>query len=424
MGTTRLACLLLVSTSLAVSGCPENEPQGCVVKASPTIASSPLTLMPNVRLERAGLDARDGFVFIGLDEAGATIRAARVSEDGQLGHESTLTIPTHVLGPWMGLTGKAAPGDQLAIVYGATKEGVTPAQIELLVISLDLQTGAAAAPKPLQDAQGKDLLLPPLPDIATAFRASMGTSETGRVSAFAWGYANQGGLAPKFVIVKPDGAVAAPPMDSVSSTAKKWDCLAVVPSRGGTIAGRGTFALSVVALPETTPGVPSWIFDEIRDDGGKTYRLPLMVQTKVMSCPTVAPTSHGFAISWQTPDGTFYSNVDVVTNSGDITPTERKVVGAVRFGGAEQQPKVACLAAMNKEFGIAYDARTGPQVDRFTVFGEPKGASLFLPVQGRPGPASAWSTQDAFFITYLDQDPTGGAKTARKLVKVQCLSPL
>ena len=95
------------------------------------------------------------------------------------------------------------------------------------------------------------------------------------------------------------------------------------------------------------------------------------------------------------------------------------VKGAVRFGGPDRQPRIACIAPMGKEFGIAYDDGGGPTVDRFNIFGNPVGGPLRLPTGGQTEPASAWPAVDALFLTYLDR-ARPPAPDRRMFVRVEC----
>ena len=74
---------------------------------------------------------------------------------------------------------------------------------------------------------------------------------------------------------------------------------------------------------------------------------------------------------------------------------------------------------MGKEFGIVYDARGGAEVDRFNIFGNPRGSSLRLPTRGRVDPVSGWAGIDAMFLTYADRGSTAALDT-RYFVRIEC----
>jgi len=244
-------------------------------------------------------------------------------------------------------------------------------------------------------------------DVSTV-RAAIGTSKSGLRALFAWGYANQG-VQPNFMVLKPDGEAIAGPTP-LNQTPNKWECLSVIPSRTD-------MGVSTVGHDKDPLTYPMWHAYEVNETGGVTFVLKVEVTTKDMGCPTVATTPKGYTMAWQNADGTFFADMDTTVDQ-KIPITIDIVKGSVRFGGPAKQPPVACIAAMGKDYGIAYAAKLGPQVDRFTFQGNPTGKSLFLPSRGNPGPVSAWPGVDAFYATYLDPDSTRG--NLRYFVKVAC----
>jgi hypothetical protein len=410
MRPTQTACFFLLTTFvLALPACKDTEPTGCRIALQSELTSTALSQMPNVRLDRAG----DGFVLIGVDEAGNVIRFAALSEAGVVGPETTFMVPARMVGPFYAVAGKNTPGDQLLVVVGVAKEGV-PNQIEMQVVTLDAGAAAPAPPKPLRDSMGRDLLPAgaPLGDL----RVAMGTSKTGLRAALAWGFERQG-VAPKVVVLGPDGEIQGNPVEARNAP-PNWECLDVVSSRTD-------FGLSLIVPPKGEVS-PMWYIGELKDDAGSGLVLHVPLTTKEVSCPAVTPSPRGYAFAWQTVDGTFFGEVDVTM---DPPPVAIHIVkGAVRFGGPQKQPPVACVASMEKDFALAYAALSGPQIDRFNVFGTPRGASLYLPTAGRVAGISGWSTHGAMFLTYLDQTTSaaGGVSTGndlrnqRYLIKVMC----
>jgi hypothetical protein len=379
--------------------CRKDEPLGCTAEVVIPLPSSPLTDMKDVRMHRAG----DDFVLVGVE--GDTVRWNRVSEVGvpAAGGETTLTLPARAVGPWLAFTGKAAPGDQLAVVIGVKRPPKAAGQaeyVELQVITQD--AGGAAAP-------AKTLLeLPPVPGAEMSLRVSMGTARSGRRAGLAWGFEGQR-VAPRFLVLKPDGEINGTPLD-LTGAGTRWDCLTVVPSRTG-------LGVSTVGRAATQPGPVSWHLIELNDDSSGTGGSPashsvMFSDVTEMDCPVVAPIlpgtktpKGGYAIAWQNADGTYFAEYleKEIPDGGTMGTVNKDIVkGAVRFGGPTKQPKVACIAPVGKDFAITFEATTGPQVNRFDVFGNPVGSTLHLPVDGTPGPVSAWPGRDAFFETYLD----------------------
>jgi hypothetical protein len=394
---------VLVSGAVAVvgavasSGCGEDPAPGCRVARISDLPSTALTKLPDVRLDRAGA----GFVLIGTDDKKDNVRFAALSETGELGPEATAAIPARTLGPWFAATSKAAPGDQLLIVYGIA--GAASGSTALQIMTLDAGAAAPGAARPLLDSQGDAVVL-----TGTGVQVAMGTATSGKAAMIAWGPGTQAS-GPRILFLGADGA-SSPAGAATADGPVPWDCLAIVPSRSD-------FGISRVIRPTAPGGRPSWSFIEFKDDGSITYTLSVDSSTAEMGCPSVAPGSKGYTIAWQNTHGTYFSDVD--TTRPMVFVASDIVRGAVRFGGPDRQPRVACVAAMGKDFGITYDTSTGPLVDRFSIFGNPRGGSLHLPSRGRPGPTSAWPRVDASFLTYLDRG-ADASTDVRKFASVDC----
>jgi hypothetical protein len=389
---------VLLSGAVMVSGCGEDPAPGCRVARIGDLPATGLTRLADVRLDRAG----PGFVLIGVDDKKDNVRFASLSETGELGAEAAAAIPPRTLGPWFAATSKAAPGDQLLVVYGVASPA-TPGATALQIVTLDTGAAAASAPRPLLDPDGNPIVLS-----AGPVEVALGTATSGKAAMLAWGPGTQA-TGPDVLFLDADGVTRRASAFTAPGPVP-WDCLAIVPSRSD-------FGLSRVVRPSAPGGRPTWTFAEFKDDGNITYTLSVDSSTPEMGCPTVAPGSKGYTIAWQNTYGTYFSDVD--TTQPRVFVASDIVRGAVRFGGPDRQPRVACVAAMGKDFGITYDTATGPLVDRFSIFGNPLGSSLHLPSRGRPGPLSAWPRVDASFMTYLDRgvDPS---TDVRKYALVDC----
>jgi hypothetical protein len=403
---SRASLLLTIAlTGLGASACSGDEPLGCSPDAIQTLEGSALTDMLDVRLHRV----TGGFVLVGHE--GDAVRWNGITDAGVIDKtkEASLTLPgNRAVGPWFAVLGKKAPGDQLAVVYGLKRPPKMPGlgeYIELQVITQEIGM-PATAPKPLLD-------LPAVPDADKSLRFTMGTAASGRRAGLAWGFEGQRAL-PKFVTLKPDGELNGMPADitQAAQMGMRWDCLAFVSSRA-------ELGVSTVERGSVMGDKVSWNISEFREDGGHQGSVRLSLDVTDMDCPTVAPTSKGYTISWQNMDGTYFADYieDKKAVNKDI------VKGAVRFGGPQKQPRVACLAPVGNDFAITYEFKTGPQVDRFDVFGNPRGATLHLPIDGAPGPVSGWPALNHFFVTYLDQPIASGTTSKPKkrlFVKVSC----
>jgi hypothetical protein len=416
------AIVASVAAAGALTGCGDEPGPGCRLASVLELARTPLSSLADVRLERVGA----GFVLIGVDDKRETVRFARLDEAGKLTGEASATLPARTLGPWFAVTRKTAPGDQLLVVYGVAAAGATPG-IALQVMALDAGASTGGTPQPLRTPEGQDVVLA---GEASRYQVAMASVRTGERAVLVWGTPAVTGP-PELLLLDAEGASRRPTATLGRMTAP-WDCLAIVP-------GRSDFALSRLGRGG---GTPSWFLTDLTDEGRDTYSLEIQLSIRDVGCPRVAPTAKGYTMAWQNVDGTYFADVDTRaqtpdagSNDGDagmpdggaadgggastIHVTSRIVRGAVRFGGPDHQPPVACIASMGKEFSIAYDATSGPLVDRFTVFGLPKGSSLHLPSRGRSGGASAWPLIDAAYLTYLDRGPDA-AGDQRYLAKVDC----
>lgn len=420
--TARAVVALSLGLGLVgASACEKTPPLGCTADVVVPLPSSPLAEMKDVRMHRAG----DGFALVGLDAD--TVRWNRVSEAGVplAGAEASLTLPTHAVGPWFGFTGKATPGDQLAVVIGVKRPPKAAGQSEFLELQVITQSsGTTAAPaKPLVE-------LPPVPDAEMSLRVSMGTSRSGKRAGLTWTFEGQR-VSPRFLVLKPDGETNGAPFDLFTPELLKpdpmkkelrWDCLSIVPSRTG-------LGVSMVGRAVVPPGPVTWRMIELTDDSAATTGIPASLivdfsDVSEMDCPLVAPImpntktlKGGYAIAWQNADGTYFAEyLEKEVDGGTMGTVNKDIVkGAVRFGGPTKQPPVACIAPVGKDFAITFALTSGPQVYRFDVFGNPVGSALYLPVDGTPGPVSAWPGQDAFYETYLDLPRLGaGAPSARR----------
>lgn len=408
MVTARKSGLLFTAAVLATLtnlGCEDSTATGCLAKAEIPLAKNALTLSSNVRLDRIA----DGFVLIAQADDGKTLRWARLSEDGMLGTQIMATVPERAggLGPWFALVGKSAPGDQLLIVYLAPKAGATN-QLEFQVVAQD-PDGTLSAPKSLAalpmglglDIAKKDL------------RVVMGSSRTGKSALLSWGFEGSG-VAPTVQTLKADGETVVMPL-AWTSAPTSWKCLAIAPSRTD---------LGVSAIEPGKAGTtqkPWWHMAEYNDDGGNPLSHKVGLHTTDADCPVASgPTPKGYVVSWQNPDGTYFADYNSIARS--VNPDS--VAGAVRFGGAAKQPKVACVASMSRDFGILFDAvnrQRGPFVRRFDAFGRRIKKDLQLSTDQQDlGPISAWPGINVMWVTYLDKIGANPAENLRYLQKIEC----
>jgi hypothetical protein len=380
---------------LTIAACGDDPAPGCKIAAQTALGASALTATAQARMDRV----EPAFVLIGHDEAGAQLRFAAMTEAGVLAAATTLPVPAHVAGPWYAVTAKTAPGDQLVAVYGVSD----PTGAVALWITAVQAGGAPLAPRPLLDGDGVAVTLPAVPS-AKGPQVAIGTSPSGKRAVLTWSAAPTG--APRLLLLGPDAASIKPTHTLEAS--RDFTCLAVT-------RGRQQFGISrVVAAGPEANDHPAWLQAELDDDGRVWEVLNYEVFTKEMGCPAIAPREKGYTFAWQNRNGTYFA--DVENTPGGLAYTSNIAKGAVRFGGPDQQPPLACAASAGADFSLTYDA-TAPFVERFSRFGIQQGGPLGLPGGHKVGPVSAWSTGSTTYLTFLDQVGQSGV---RRLLRVEC----
>ena len=236
------------------------------------LPETPLTALPDVRLHRIG----DRFALSGYDARSGRVRFAHLSTAGELGAETTLVLPAPALAPTFAPVGKAAPGDQLLIVYGEAAGSQLAMRVQVLAAAPGQPD---PAPKPLTDGKGGAVVLDPGAD-RSALQVALGGAASGMSAAFAWGRGDRSS-APELVILKADGA-AEPPYQPLTPAEARWDCLAITRARvelGVSWVGRGG-------------GRPTWHLADLRGDTSTAFSLDVEMPTEEAGCPAVAPTRH------------------------------------------------------------------------------------------------------------------------------------
>lgn len=391
---------------LATVGCRDEGPPGCRIAQSTPLARNGLTLARDVRLHRIG----EGFALVAVE--GDQVRWASLAADGALGAVHTVAVPAQRSldrAVWVALTGQDdAPGSQLMVFFVAP--GAAANQLELFAIAQPAGGEASPARSLAQFPAGAD---------PAAIRVAAGSSRSGRRAVVTWGIEGPEG-SPSFLALDggpwPDPPPAPRRLYQRDEIAR-WRCLAVVPSHSD-------FAVSVVE-PEQPTGTTGWRIFELRDDGGRGYEVGIGFDVGNAGCPAVAPTPLGYAVAYQNNEGTHFSEYDLAHNFVN----SRILAGALRFGGVQRQPPVACIAPMGREFAVMFERSTGPEVRRYDAFGRPQGSALALPAAaGEVGPLASWPLPGQLYTTYLDvarrgaggQSSGNSSQNERYLVRVEC----
>lgn len=357
-----------------------------VLSGSP---SSPLLLLPNVRLDQVGA----GFFLIGSD--GTTVRWAALSADGTLGAEQAFALPTGVTSPLYAVAGVAAPGDTILIgTLAASSGGAGQGELDVVAVAADgSQPGAPAVPV---------LTFPAGPPSAST--VAMMSSRLGTNAGLAWVDAQSNRV--MFTTVSAQAQLVGAPTPIAVSTAAnpltKFDCLAF---------SSGKDNLTVTYLDETTDGSapPTYVIAEGNQGGTIDTTTTLNVASQ-MGCAIVTPTETEYALAWQDGEGSWLA-VSALVGS-QVQVATYPFVSASAFGGPSLQPPLVGLAPFGTDFGVVLARALDIELWRLDAMGNRKPGTLVFPsLNGNLGSVSALSTSSGLVATYADYSSTPGAPT-------------
>lgn len=180
-----------------------------------------------------------------------------------------------------------------------------------------------------------------------------------------------------------------------------------------------------------------WRMEQMRDDGTGPHKITVPLRTKDATCPVVTPIppesgtfavvesdagvlsgdvgardggvkspTGGYAIAWRTSDGLFFMPFDLEQKAANTN----FVAGGVRFGLESEQPKLAALASVGRDFALAFARKGTPGVMRLDVYGNLKGGTLLLPTDtGAAGDVAAVPGNNAVYVTYQEEAPSASS---------------
>jgi hypothetical protein len=384
------AVVSLIGLGSVALSCGTDKPAQCVYRDAKPLTENAATKMVGAKLISVG----KAFVIAGLD--GMTASWASLSSTGVVGTASTLTLTeTPILPPELAVTSRTTPGDQLVVIYAIMNAEM---RIELRAVT-QVAGEAAAAPISVK-VLDKGLALEDL-------RIAVGSSRTGQRATVAWGLAGQPGTKIETLLLGANGALAGSPI--VFDPTDSWKCLQFVPSRTD-------WALTWVKQGAT--GNPWLLLNEGQDSMASQYSSKVGLSTAEVTCPVVSNTTRGYLIAWQTVNGTWVSQYDIV-NANSVNGNF--VVAAVNFGDVNQQPPIAGVTAMGFDNAVTFGVKSGAQVWLSNLQGVRVGDALKLPApKGTIGPVSTISDVDAFYVTYRETPPTAPLDGPRWFMKVEC----
>jgi hypothetical protein len=392
----------LASASLAAASCTtDSPPPGCQIVEATAEDGTPLTLLPDARLDRIG----GGFVLSGFD--GQAVRWAPVDGGGRVGIEQSATVPGPIdAGPWFAVAGAGSAGDAVVIAYGVAAGGGQ---------DLDVMTQAVPADgAPPAAAPGRLLTIP---GFAGGAAIALGSSRLGMRAALAW--VTPGSAVVQVQLIGGDGRPYGQPVSQPladDDTVPAVSCLSFGPGRD---------ELTVSYLTQVAAGDPSpkLTVVELRESASFDGAVRLELGTSGPTCPLSAPTdAHGYVVAWQNEIGGWLGVFDAMANKSSL------FAGAVAFGGPALQPPLVGLGPAGADYALILAQPGAAEAWRLDADGQRTEAPLIFPsLERRLGQISAVPAPGSLYATYADYQTAGGGGPGaasggqRYFLKIGCL---
>ncbi len=380
--------LFVGALALVGAGCSDELPASNCLIEKYRIDGTPLTLLPDARLDRVGA----GFVLLGSD--GDNVRWASLGTDGVIGAERAVTVPAHVGQPWFAVAGINGPMDHVVVAFVPAGSPPTGA--------VDLMTFSVAFDSPMPS--------PPavLGQIPAAAQVAMGSGRGGMHAGLAW--AVPGGSNVSARILGGDGRTIG--SDLVLADAGAFgNCLRFSP-------GKGDLTVGYVDMSGVPPA-PKFRAIEISAAGTAQPAFSLQVGTEPPGCVELAPTDTGYGVAWHSDRiGTFFG----VYEPAIMQFPTHLILGDVLISPEAGPMNLGGLGWMGKQYGVVFTRATGAEVWPFDALGQRKGSlPVFPSAVGHTGSVSTQPVDRVLYATYADyQAPVDKSAGIRFLVKVSC----
>jgi hypothetical protein len=339
---------------------------GCIITQQATLAASPLTLLPDARLDAVG----SGYVLIGSDGAAVRWASLTPTQDGlMMGMEHAFGLPSNISSPALFAVASSSStslGDTVLVGWLAPDATGTKGDLSMIAVPADGSPPMGPATVVHEFPNG-------VPDPATV---AMVSSRKGMNAGLAWEDPTLGQVL--LAAVDYTGALVgqptptapvAPPLDCLSFQSGKDDLTLVYHGKLTSTAGSG------------------WVIAEANEGGGvDSYTTFAYSGQYTANCIRMAPTSTGYALAWQDSTG---GSLTVLVAGSNTMPVVSPFAPSNGFGGADLQPPIVALAPFQQDFGVlfqkAYDAELW-QVD--PAGNRRSGALIFPSAQGNMGAVS------------------------------------
>jgi hypothetical protein len=362
---------------------------GCQLTRQVTLAGTPLTLLPDARLDQVG----DRYFLLGSD--GSNVRWAAVSADGVLSGEAAQPLPPGVTSAYFAAAGVAAAGDTILVGYLGTDAATGSGGLAVIAFPADGSPPAAPA----------STIVPFPGGLPAASSVAMISSRHGMNAGVAW--VDDVSDEVMVTAVNGLGMRTGAPVATSSSSGPPFSCLGFSPGKDD---------LTVVYYAATTSLAnhpPGWIIAEANDAGSVDSTTVLGLDRALgTGCALVSPTASGYGITWQDTEGAWLAEF---VSQGMTLSMPYPYASAAGFGGSNLQPPLVGLAPFGSDFGVLLARPLDVEMWRIEDMGNRReGALIFPSINGTFGTVSALPPSPAvaggaLVATYADYTSSVGA---------------
>lgn len=412
-----VVALSLAAAAITAAGCQADQgTAGCQIVQQVTLPASPLTLLPDVRLDVIG----PSYALMGYDAAANVVRWATFDPaSGTLGAEHAYGLLPGVQDPLYAmaaappaaptsgggdaiLTGPV-PGDTVLIGWMGMDSTGTKGELAMIGVPADGSPPAAPPATFLEFPGG----VPPASSLA------MVSSVKGVHAALAW-IDDQAGHV-MYAAVDGSGAKVVSPTP-VGPALPGFHDLAFAPGKGdATIL---YYSDDVNAISATGPG---WVIAEANEGGGIDSTIALAFSPEPTTPGVLTPTAAGYALAWQDTTGAW---LGVYTVAGQNVLGPFAFAPATGFGGALLQPPLVALTTFGSDYGALFQQPHAAELWRLDQMGiRRSGALIFPSVLGNIGTVSTVRAAAGLVATYADYtgaDAVSGPAGDRLFVTATC----
>jgi hypothetical protein len=365
---------------------------GCQLTRQVTLAGTPLTLLPDARLDQVG----DRYFLLGSDTGsdGSNVRWAAISADGTLSGEGAQPLPPGVNSAYFAVAGVTTPADTVLVGYLGTD--VTSGSSGLAVIAFPAD---GSPPK-------TSSTIVPFPN-GVPSSVAMRSSRAGMNAGLTWVDDVSGQV--MVTTLNGLGMTNGAPVATSSSSGAPFSCLGFSPGKDALTV---VYYAATTSLPNNQAG---WIIAEANEAGSVDSTTVLGLGRPLgTGCALVAPTATGYGITWQDTEGAWLAEF---VSQGMTLSMSYPYASASGFGGANLQPPLVGLAPFGDDFGVLLARPLDAELWRIDNMGNRRAGALIFPsVNGDLGNVSALPPSPAtagapLVATYADYTSPVGAAT-------------